>query len=736
MARQQQALSTGFQIAPERMLAPGICSDNILLNSLPRNENLIYEWRLIQQDKLALEFWVHAASHQVPMGPLFTELESLLNHTYPQLQRLMSPTWQQEPTCLIDITRQVLQRKQHCQLMPLGFKTMNWNQLEKIFAGKQGLSLSIKIRATHLAPWEYPEQTRELYVEERPFSRSQGTGSPVLIEVVEEPRFVTTEYWEVSIQIASQEPQLPSVLTQQLIHQLFSNTPAVHHALRPKEYRQASINLTQGKICPWVYNPLPEDHRRFLHLYTTENIQRFFRAPLHLPEKGVARQVQPRGTDLDTGIYVGSQPSGKKLHLPSLEQHALIVGKTGMGKSSLLLNMVLSQIEQGEGLAVIDPHGDLCQQILAHTPLCRLKDIIWLDTSLTEHPFGLNLLEIKRSHNMSDAKQQAELLAQELISMGIRLYGEEIFGPRIQNYALNGALTLMDDPSWPGTLIELPRLFTDEKYQKKRTENIRNPQLKAFWEQEFANTRDREKGEMIPYFNAKFAPFTSSALMSHIFGQGKSTLDFDAILKNQQILLVTLNQSLLGELACRMLSMVFLSKLSQAAFRQASMPFQQRQRYHLYLDEFQNFTTRSNRFSSGVNTNLCRILSEGRKYGLSLVMVTQYLKQLPAEIIEAIFGNVGTLIGFRSSLEDALRLSEEMQEKVSPEDLISQQALHAYASAATPRGQDVFSFQTSYDTGFHHLEADYIESIQELSALKYGTPVDKVAFEVEGRIYR
>ena len=266
---------------------------------------------------------------------------------------------------------------------------------------------------------------------------------------------------------------------------------------------------------------------------------------------------------------------------------------------------------------MIDPHGDLVEDILAFTPKERAQDMIIFDPSDFERPLGLNMLDLIATDPALQAIEK-DRAALDATSIFIKMYGDEVFGPRIQHYFRNGCLTLMDDAEDGGTLIDVPRLFVDEAFMKYKVSKIKNVMVKAFWEHEYAQTGDREKQEMIPFFSAKFGPFITNTTMRNIIGQTKSAFNLRAVMDEQKVLMVNLSKGKIGDLNAQLLGLIMVSKINMAAMSRADMPEDMRKDFYLYVDEFQNFAT----------DTFGEILSEARKYRLALIMAHQFIAQI------------------------------------------------------------------------------------------------------------
>jgi hypothetical protein len=374
----------------------------------------------------------------------------------------------------------------------------------------------------------------------------------------------------------------------------------------------------------------------------------------------------------------------------------------------------------------VDPHGDLIEDVLAHTPKERAKDVVVFDPADTERPMGLNLLEAKTD----EEKDRASLDAMEIF---IKLFGNEIFGPRIQHYFRNGCLTLMDDEEEGATLIDVPRLFVDDEFQKYKVSKCKNSVVRSFWENEMAKTGAREKEEMIPYFSAKFGPFVTNSTMRNIIGQPKSAFNVREIMDSGKVLLVNLSKGRIGDVNAQLLGLIFVNKVNMAALSRADVPQDQRKRFYLYVDEFQNFITDA----------FATILSEARKYELALIMAHQYIGQLvgktesygqsSTKMRDAVFGNVGTIMSFKIGAEDAEYMAKEMAPVLSEQDVIGIPNFSCYVKLNVNNTTSrPFSMATYYDESQRNEKLGAL--VKEYSRMKYGRKKSFVDQEIEDRI--
>ncbi len=332
-------------------------------------------------------------------------------------------------------------------------------------------------------------------------------------------------------------------------------------------------------------------------------------------------------------------------------KHMYIIGKTGVGKSTLIANMAIDDIRKDRGVGIIDPHGDLSEAILDYIPKRRMNDVVYLEPFDAERPFSLNVLEIKN-------KQQKDLVASGIVSIFYKLY-KDSWGPRLEYILRNVILTLLEAPG--ATLVDILALLSNPDYRKKVVSQLADPVLKDFWEKEYAKMPDRLKAEAISPIQNKVGQFVTSKMIRNIIGKTKSSIDLENIMNEGKILILNLSQGKLGEDNTSLLGAMLITQLQLAAMNRSFIKEHDRKDFFLYVDEFQNFATNS----------FIKILSEARKYRLSLTLANQYIEQLDEDIRRAIFGNVGTLMSFVVGARDAYVLSKEYGEIYTENDLVS-----------------------------------------------------------------
>ena len=400
-------------------------------------------------------------------------------------------------------------------------------------------------------------------------------------------------------------------------------------------------------------------------------------------------------------------------------RHVYIIGQTGVGKSVLQENMAYQDMMDGRGFAFIDPHGDLVESLLGKVPKERVEDIIYFNPADMTNPIGLNMFEF-------DTPDQKDFLVQEAINMLYGLYDPGhtgIVGPRLEHIFRNCALLLMSDPVG-GTFIDVPKCLIDPEFVKSKLKYVKDQQVIDFWTKEFpASQRSNEAGEVISWVVSKFGPFISNDAMRNIIGQTKSGFNLREIMDNNKILLVNLSKGKMGELNSKLLGIIFVMKFQAAAMSRADIPEDQRVDFSLYVDEFQNFATDS--FES--------ILSEARKYKLSLIMGNQFMTQLTDKIREAIIGNVGTVISGRIGVTDAELMVKKFQPTFDVDDLAK---LPNFQSITSVMINNVPSapFSMNWIPPMGQVNNQLRDALVRLSAAKYGRPRAVVEKEIFDRI--
>lgn len=411
-------------------------------------------------------------------------------------------------------------------------------------------------------------------------------------------------------------------------------------------------------------------------------------------------------------------------------RHHYIIGKSWGWKSVLVWYLARQDLRNWDWLCIIDPHGDLVEDVISFTPKERAKDIIVFDPSDYERPMWLNMLEVISTDPNTRAIEK-DRAALDATSIFIKIFNEEVFGPRIQHYFRNGCLTLMDDEEEWGTLIDVPRLFVDDAFMKYKTSKIKNPVVKNFWDHEYAGTWDREKQEMIPYFSSKFWPFITNTTIRNIIWQTKSAFNLRRVMDDQKVLMVNLSKGLIWDLNAQLLWLIFVSKINIAAMSRADTPEDQRKDFYLYVDEFQNFAT----------DTFWEILSEARKYHLALIMAHQFIAQIwwskskdgKPSIKDAVFWNAGTIMSFKVGAEDAEYLEKEYAPVLSQQDIIGIANFTTYCKLNIDNSSTrAFDLKTLWDNDLKNKEVSKI--IKEYSRKMYWRKKEYVDMEIEAKL--
>jgi CxxC-x17-CxxC domain-containing protein len=332
-------------------------------------------------------------------------------------------------------------------------------------------------------------------------------------------------------------------------------------------------------------------------------------------------------------------------------RHMYLVGKTGMGKSTILENMIVDDIRAGHGVAVVDPHGDLAEKIIEFIPTNRIQDVVYFNPSDINFPIAFNVVEQVEPH-------LRHLVASGLIGVFQKLWADS-WGPRLEYILRNAVLAILDFPG--STLLGVVRMLSDKNYRKRVVANIKDPVVKAFWEREFSGYADKFAAEAVSPIQNKVGQFLSSSLMRNVIGQVRSSIDIRDIMDNGKILIMNLSKGRIGEDNSALLGAMMITKIQLAAMSRVDVPEKQRRDFYLYIDEFQNFSTDS----------FANILSEARKYRLNLILAHQYIEQLSEKVKPAVFGNVGTMVVFRVGAADAEELVKEFTPTFTEEDIVN-----------------------------------------------------------------
>ncbi len=440
-------------------------------------------------------------------------------------------------------------------------------------------------------------------------------------------------------------------------------------------------------------------------------------------KKLVLRKSQPPANLPEEGILLGYNNfrGGQvevRLAADDRRRHFYTVGQTGTGKSVLLKNMIHQDIAEGKGVCFIDPHGDDVESILGQIPAKRWDDVIYFNPADIKRPLGLNMLEYDPAH-----PEQKTFIVNELLEIFNKLYDMSAAGgPMFEQYFRNATMLVMDDPESGNTLLEISRVLSDGGFRRKKLLKCSNPVVKSFW----VDAAEKAGGEaalqnMVPYITSKFDTFLTNDIMRPIVAQEKSSFNFRNIMDNNKILLVNLSKGRLGDINSHLLGMILVGRIFMSAMSRSDIPEAQRSDFYLYLDEFQNITTKT----------ISMILSEARKYRLNLIMAHQFIGQLEEDIKKAVFGNVGSLAAFRVGMEDAEFIAKQFEPIFSAEDLTNIPNYNAYLKLLINGETSLpFNIETAAP---QPSDGGVANKVKETSAIRYGKPLSEIEAEIGKR---
>lgn len=425
-------------------------------------------------------------------------------------------------------------------------------------------------------------------------------------------------------------------------------------------------------------------------------------APLDLPQSGVIIGAN-RFRDQEQLIHFGREDRMR---------HLYVIGQTGTGKSSLLKNLIIQDIKNGDGCCFIDPHGSDLEHILANIPPERRDDVIYFDPSYVERPMGLNMLEYDKNH-----PEQKTFIVNELLGIFDKLFDMKATGgPGFEQYFRNSTLLVMEHPESGNTLLEIARVFSDKDFRDYKLSKTKNPLLLQFWQNAEKTTGEQGLQNWTQYVTSKFDVFLSNDVMRPIIAQETSAFNFRSIMDNKKIFLVNLSKGRLGDLNSNLLGLIIVGKFLQAALSRVDT--EERPDFYLYIDEFQNITTPA----------IATILSEARKYRLSLTIAHQYIAQLEEAIKNAVFGNVGSMAVFRVGSDDAKYLESQFTPIFTANDIMKIENRHAYVkmliNGEPKKPFDVVALPTEKG------DASRIAAMKELSYMTYGRDAEEVSQEI------
>lgn len=493
------------------------------------------------------------------------------------------------------------------------------------------------------------------------------------------------------------------------------NSPSFR-TLRGRRFRRLSYNFSFRIF----------DESKSVYL-STEELASIF----HFPAGGVAaprvkylkvRPFEPPTELSDEGVILGLNnfrgvETTVRMADDDRRRHLYMIGQTGTGKSSLMKNMVSQDLRDGKGVCVIDPHGDFADYALSATPEERRGDVIYFNPGITDPVLGLNMLSYDQSK-----PEQKTFIVNELLKIFDKLYDlQKTGGPLFEQYFRNAVLLVMDDAAVePPTFASVSKVLADASYRKDKLSRENNPLVKEFWQEQAEKAGgEAALSNMVPYITSKFDQFLANDFMRPILNQSTSAFDFREVMDEGKILIVNLSKGRIGELNANLLGMIIVGRLLMAALSRVDTEDETARRdFYLYIDEFQNFTTDS----------IATILSEARKYRLNLTIAHQFIKQIPENIQDAVFGNVGSTISFRVGAEDAEVLEKQFAPTISARDILNLDNFNAYVRL-------LINNQTSKPFNIKTLRPDnpdpmYADAVKRESLERYGKSREVVEKEI------
>lgn len=636
------------------------------------------------------------------------------------------------------------------------FENLAW----QILKAPTNLYVDVSVQPTSLFPWERKKieetiDTTEMYSTETEMQSANADGrlkgitnyktSYKAEEIRNFYRYILhqldTQAYQSKIHVVGERKLSPSSVTS--IGLEFSGFPGYDHSthmpfggnviLRPLnklEFEQAVNNVTFQNFDQWNYSIAPRHYERFRQLFGVDEAVYILRIPIPT-ENGVPgfaiqevryaplpANIPLNGIVLGESLYTGIAGRSKvRIKDDDRRRHMYIVGKTGTGKSTLIMQMAIEDIKRGAGICVIDPHGELVEDILLRIPPSRAEDVVLFDPSDTERPIGLNLLETR-------SDQETHLIVNEIIGLMYKLYDPRqtgIIGPRFEHAIRNAMLTVMTEPG--NTLIEVVRILTSTKYVQERLAKVTDPLVRSYWQDQISQTSDFHKSEVLDYIVSKFGRFVTNKLIRNIIGQSESSFDYRKLMDEKKIFLVNLSKGKIGPENSNFLGRIIVPKLLISALSRIDKTSGDRPDFYLYVDEFQNFASET----------FATMLSEARKYGLSITLANQYLSQLGHDVLDSVFGNVGTLISFRMGIQDVPLIQREFYPIFDGDDLVN---LPKYTTCIKLLVDGMAARQFSMRTILDKSEVNYETAalIRQLSRVRYGRDRQIVEEKIDERM--
>lgn len=582
--------------------------------------------------------------------------------------------------------------------------------------GKKAGAATLSMRGLGEALWKPPE-VKEVKPEDKQLSSLEQAKVDSIEEKTRHPGY------EVLIRVVSSSN---TAARSQVILSNVVSAFALFDAPGRNGFRFVPAKVIENFVTAFIFRFFPPEINQ--NILNSVELATLFHFPdqKHTPTSQLQRQaskqvdgpsnIPEEGLLLGYNMFRGTQ---KEIRLTENDRrrHMYIIGQTGTGKTNFMVNLALQDMLDGKGFAYIDPHGDAAEELLGMVPAERTEDVIYFAPGEMDYPVGLNLFEYQ-------FPEQRDFLIQEAINMLYKLYDPQrqgIIGPRYEHLFRNAALTIMSGPDG-GTFVDIPKLFNDKNYVNQKLKYVTDQTVLDFWLKEMPGSeRSNEFGEVKSWFVSKFGAFLSNEMMRNIIGQTKSGFDLRQIMDDGKILIVNLSKGKTGELNAKLLGMIFVMKFYAAAMGRANIPESERKDFTVFVDEFQNFSTET--FSD--------ILSEARKYRLSLVVANQFVGQLTDEIRDAVFGNVGTVISSRTGANDADFLVKYFSPVFDSEDL-TKMPNYSWAVQMLMNGTPTQPFSMNSLPPMGKPNPRLTQAVKRLSAAKFGRPkavVEKEIFE-------
>jgi hypothetical protein len=412
----------------------------------------------------------------------------------------------------------------------------------------------------------------------------------------------------------------------------------------------------------------------------------------------------------------GGQEQAIGMTLKQRQKHAYVIGKTGTGKTTLLMNAIRQDMDNGKGVAVLDPHGDMFRELLSMVPDNRVDDVVVFDPSDRDYPVGLNILD--PGIDVADEDDKQEWITSAVLSVFAKLSEEGQWGPRMEHILRNTTLTALQTPN--PSLYTMQRLLTDKTYQRAVAKDLKDPILRQFWDKEFKLMGTMQLATATAPLTHRLGHFITSKMSRHILLQGKSTISMSDIMNDGKILLVNLAKGDVGEDQSKFFGTLLLSFMWMAAYQRTKIPEKQRRDFFVYVDEFQNFAT----------PQFGDIMSEGRKFHISLTVSHQNIAQIEdKDLIKVVAGNAGTIICLKASPQDEEFILPHMRPEVEKGDIVNLAPYHFYMKVTGDEAEDAFSGQTILADD-DDVE-DYSEEVIETSRTQFARPKADVVKEIE-----